>query len=180
MAKPAASPADETAAEAGDGEKNEDGATIIGTMNYRRVGNLDGAEVKKPGAQEPYPLCRIFGRATNVIVIEDPRKTGNTFYALGGSFQAINLHTGEVYASGKCFLPSGIHELVLEPLQGDSPASSVEFAFDLFSVRSGNLSGYSVIGKSLREVKMSDSMLAMKKNLPPVKLVTPPKQLTDK
>jgi hypothetical protein len=61
-------------------------------------------------------------------------KTGESehgpWYALTGQFKATNPHTGQVYMSGKCFLP----EVALDLLLGQvNQGNTVEFAFTIIA-----------------------------------------------
>ena len=73
----------------------------------------------------PKALYRVFGVTAGV-------KTGETQYgtwtAFVGEFQAVNVETGEVFNSGKCFLPEIVESGILVQL---AQAESVKFAFEI-------------------------------------------------
>ena len=115
------------------------------------------------------PLYRIMGRATGIKETKDTN--GEVIYGLTGSFEGTNLVTGETMRSGVAFLPPGIHEMILEPLDKEladaQPGQEVElqFGFDIFTVAAPNKAGYTYAATDLFPTKRIDPFEAMKAEL---------------
>lgn len=115
------------------------------------------------------PLYRIMGRATGIKETKDVN--GEVIYGLTGSFEGTNLVTGETMRSGVAFLPPGIHEMILEPLDHalaeavQGQAVELQFGFDIFTVASPNKAGYSYAATDLFPTKRVDPFEEMKAEL---------------
>jgi len=76
--------------------------------------------------QETMDLMRVIGVASGV-------KTGTSdhgdWVALLGNFKATNLVTGEIFQSGKCFLPDIASDMIAPVVSSGQP---VEFAIDIY------------------------------------------------
>ena len=112
-------------------------------------------------------VLRVYGKARGI-------KTGQTQYgtwtAFIGSFRAVNLATGESFASSKIFLPNQAEEMLLGVL-GDNEV--VDFGFDIGVMENdASATGYEFTVKPLLQPKEEDDPLAeMAKMLPaPVKV----------
>lgn len=98
---------------------------------------------------EPATLARLRGicKGTVLRVIPSQTKGGadQEFIGIVGSFEAVNLETGEVFQSGVLYLPGGIHEMIISVLQGmpEDEAAEVKFIVDLIAVPAKNPRGYS-------------------------------------
>jgi len=119
---------------------------IVSKLSNATLG-CDPLIVKGKAAGTKAPMYRIMGRATGIKEAKDTN--GEVIYGLTGSFEGTNLVTGQVMRSGVAYLPPGIHEMILEPLDkeiaaaGAGEAVALEFAFDVFAVAAPNKSGYS-------------------------------------
>jgi hypothetical protein len=107
------------------------------------------------GSKEAVRLCVIGGKADGVKVGED--STGRPWSALTGSFEGVNLETGEVFGSGKLFLPSGIQESV-ESVVKHNEGKAVSFALELRAVKASNPIGYSYQAVSLMPAAAVDEL----------------------
>lgn len=103
-------------------------------------------------------VCRIFGIASDVKVKKMPN--GDIFEAIVGNFEAINAETGEVFGSGILYLPSGLHERVLEPLKnGDS---TIQFGLEISAFPADNPAGYSWKAKQIVKPDQADPLAALR------------------
>jgi hypothetical protein len=107
------------------------------------------------------PLARIYGTLNEVRYQVDKDK-GLNYVFFVGSFEAINMQDGEVYRSGKLFLPKGISELV-ETAVNKNPNESIEFAFEVRSIKATNPAGYSYKVLALKSPEKTDELAALRK-----------------
>lgn len=137
-----------------------DSAEFLTKLTLKAIGcnpRRAATEVKK------VPLAHIFGIATGTKVKTDTK--GDSFEAIEGNFEAVNLATGAVYRSGLLFLPGGIHETVTKQLQ--EPGRSVQFALEISAIPASNPIGYSYSAKSLIKEEGADPLAAMRLALAP-------------
>lgn len=124
------------------------------------------------------PLARVMGIARGIV--QKVAQDGGPVYGLTGQFEGTNVQTGQVYQSGVIYLPPGVHEMVLEPLDkaiadGDK-AASITFALDIFSVPAANKAGYTYESADLAAAKRVDPLADLKaaiENKPLPKLEAP-------
>jgi hypothetical protein len=91
---------------------------------------------------------KILGRVTGVLT--DERPDGTMFDVLTGNFEATN-KDGEVYASGRCFLPIGFDEGIINSIKGKENAPEIQFAVSVDVIRANNAQGYSYSMETLFE-----------------------------
>lgn len=111
----------------------------------------------------------ITGQVTEYRVTKGKNDDGteSEFYALIGRFKAEN-YAGDTFRSGVCYLPAGLHEIVLERLAvvkqnaarfGD--VRGVEFAFKIDAIpapNSFNPSAYAYRAKSRTAISKADPL----------------------
>lgn len=124
--------------------------------------------VGKEGEGGEVPLARLVGKAGGIV--EKVGKNGDAVYGLTGTFRGINLQNGKVFTSAVLYLPGGVQEMILLPLDnaltgteenpGD-PTSSIEFGFDVFSYPAANPIGYSYSARDLFPAKRIDPLAAL-------------------
>lgn len=122
------------------------------------------------GKDEPavkVPICRIYGKADGTKATED-KVTGTIHVALTGLFEGENLKTGDIYRSGKLYLPKGVHEMVESAVAKlDSKAGdTVNFALEISVVTATNPIGYSYESKNLIATKETDELESLRNELP--------------
>ena len=107
-------------------------------------------------------ILRVYGKARGTK--SDVSQYG-TWTAFIGSFRAVNLVTGEEFASSKIFLPNQAEEMLLGVLGGNDV---VDFGFDIgVSENETSATGYEFTVKPLLQPKEEDDPLAqMAKMLP--------------
>lgn len=119
---------------------------IVSKLSNATLG-CDPLVVKDKAKGTKAPMYRVLGRATGIKEAKDTN--GEVIYGLTGSFEGTNLLTGQVMRSGVAYLPPGIHETILEPLDkalaedATNQGVTIVFAFDIFAVAAPNKSGYS-------------------------------------
>lgn len=107
-------------------------------------------------------LARVFGIATEVKAKEDAK--GQIFEAISGTFEGVNLETGESFRSGLLFLPGGLHETVTAQLR-QGPAA-VKFSLEISAIPASNPIGYSYSAKSLIPDIGQDALADLRQALP--------------
>lgn len=127
-----------------------------------------GANPKEATVAEGEPnksvfMCRIMGiaRGIKAAVGQD----GDPVFGLTGQFEGQNAK-GASYSSGVCYLPSGIQELIQDPLEaainaGDKTAA-ITFTMDLFAVTATNKAGYSFRAELLSDAEREDPFKALR------------------
>jgi hypothetical protein len=137
--------------------------TLVTKLSMKTVCNGSPDAPKKD--EPPKKLARFYGIATGV-------KTGESamgpWTALLGSFRGINFDTGEMFQSGKCFLPNVALNMITPQLL-KSENQGVSFAFDI-SVRRDETSAtkYIYTADPIMDAEESDplEMLTKKINSP--------------
>lgn len=141
--------------------------SIISKMSVKTL----GCNPRLARDEQRRPLCRIYGMATGTKVQED-KVQGNIFVSLTGNFEGVNLENGEVYRSGKLYLPNGIHEVIESAVKklADGAGESVQFALEIHSVIATNPIGYSYEAKNLVRAEIADELETLRGKLPEVKV----------
>lgn len=106
-------------------------------------------------------LMIVYGQAQGSIVGENDY---GEHVALVGTFEAVNLSTGEVFSAPKCFIPAGYDKMIAQRL-GDGKTTAVDFAFEI-SVKapSGESNQrYEYIVKPVRGTDAVDPLAATRK-----------------
>jgi len=105
----------------------------------------------------PVALARIFGIAKKYDVLTT---TFGDSTRIIGDFEGINLKTGEVYKSTKCFLPPVISEIMVNALDArEEGDSALEFALEIgaqYSEKGGH--GYAYTVKPLVKTQTRDAL----------------------
>lgn len=106
----------------------------------------------------PKALYRVFGIAVGT-------KTGSSNYGdwscFVGEFQAVNLHTGEIFNSSKCFLPEIVDAGILTQLS-QAEGGGVKFAFEIgIQPNEDIVIGYEYTAKSLLQVQPNNFLAEM-------------------
>lgn len=123
------------------------------------------------------PMVRIMGIARGIKAAVG--NDGDPVFGLTGQFEGVNIETGETAQSGVLYLPSGIQELIQDPLEsainaGDKTAA-VQFAVDLYAVSATNKAGYSFEADNLAAPEREDPFAALRTALEGKKLPALPK-----
>ena len=136
---------------------------ILPKISVKTVG-ADGAAAKV--YKKDVPLMRVWGQARNIKATTG--NDGSPVFGLTGAFRATNIAEKKEFASAVLYLPGGILEMILDPLEqilnGDDKAAKqngVEFAFDIFSLPATNKAGYTFKAASLIESRQTDPLAAM-------------------
>jgi hypothetical protein len=107
-------------------------------------------------------MCRIMGIARNVkgAVGQD----GDPVFGLTGQFEGTN-NKGVTMSSGVCYLPSGIQEMIQDPLEAliaTDKTAAITFTMDLFAVTAGNKAGYSFAAELISDAQREDPFAALR------------------
>lgn len=128
----------------------------------------------------PIPIARIYGTVDDSKVI-DSDKTGKPSIQFFGTFEGVNLQTGEVFESSKLFLPrivEDVLETAIHPSNGEK-RSNIAFAFELSTGAGESPVGYVFSAKNLRKLQENDPLAELRAELnashPVVKSAMPAK-----
>ena len=91
---------------------------------------------------------KILGRVKGILT--DERPDGTMYDVLTGNFEATN-KDGEMYESGRCFLPIGFDESIINAIKGKENAPEIQFAVSIDVIRAANAQGYSYSMETLYE-----------------------------
>lgn len=105
------------------------------------------------------PLAIVFGNATGVKMVK--ALNGDTFEALRGDFESTSLETGEIFKSGILYLPTGIHDRILEKLKAN-PDTVIQFAIQLSAIPANNPQGYSWKATNRAKIDEADPLAALR------------------
>ena len=109
-------------------------------------------------------LMQVIGIARK---IEIGTSTYGDWVKFRGSFEAVNLQTGEVYSSANCFLPKIAQDLILDGIESliDKGSVEVSFAFQINSKPANSAIGYEYEVKPLIETAKNDALEELRKVL---------------
>lgn len=123
-------------------------------------------------AQRRWPLMRVYGVARGIKEVKSNNRTTGAVdihLAIQGDFRAVNMKTGVRYASGLLYLPAGIHDLILAPLQQAKEANAsaeLEFGLDVYSRVTSSPAGYGYVAVMLGEdPTVKDAMATLEERL---------------
>lgn len=100
-------------------------------ITLKTVGITDPETLVLSGKKKNVPVMRVYGLLRSAT--EKITDIGKSM-TLAGDFEAVNVLTGEVFKSGKCYLPSIAEGPITEMLfqaQEKDPKASVKFALDI-------------------------------------------------
>ena len=129
-----------------------------------------------PDTQRELSLGTLIGKATGVVRRTLP--TGEVMEGIGGTFAFQPSDDGDVISSGVLWLPSGVDNLVLDPLRASEGTGSnavINIAFEIKVIRADNPAGYSYAFRPLLEetVKVEDDPLGALRGLLPTRSTAP-------
>jgi hypothetical protein len=111
--------------------------------------------VPSPPEKGTKALMIVYGQAQGSVT--DQNDYGE-YTALVGTFEAVNLSTGEVFAAPRCFLVGGFDKMIAQRL--DKGAEAVDFAFEVGIKAPGDDSNqkYEYVIKAIRDPKSKDPL----------------------
>lgn len=137
---------------------------VISKITMATIGCKPTAVVALPEDQKELAIARLYGKLSEVRFQDDKTK-GQIYTFFVGNFEAVNMQTGEVFKSGKMFLPKGISELVEDGVKkgrAADPNASISFAFQVNSIKANNPIGYSYKILQLKAVEPEDELKAIR------------------
>jgi hypothetical protein len=134
--------------------------SIISKITMATIGCKPGLVAALPDGQNELPIARLYGKLTKVGYQED-KASGQTYTYFVGTFEAVNMQSGEVFRSGKMFLPKGISELV-EQAVNKNEGAAVSFAFQVNSIKANNPIKYSYKVLALKSPEAEDELKAIR------------------
>lgn len=156
---------------------SETEVTLLPKMSIKTMG-ANGAIVHVTKTKTP--VIRVYGVARNIKSATG--SNGDPVFGLVGQFEGINIADKTTYQSSVLYLPNGIQELIMDPLEvilnGDdklAKAQGVQFALDIFAVPDGNKAGYTFNAAFASDVGRADPLEAMRKSLKSAALPALPK-----
>lgn len=142
-------------------------ASVFGKVKNAFVFGIN-PETKKNNETPDNPVVqvmRVYGNATGFEI-----KSGDLgdSFKFSGSFEAVNLSSGEVFKSSTCFLPATAAGLLAGALDG---AQSVQFGFDIAAkFREDVAIGYEYMITPLVDSSASDPLSMLAASLPPLQI----------
>lgn len=148
-------------------QNTNDTATILSKLSIGTMGLKGASILGRPAEERSIKLATIYGQVGGFKKVED-KLSGVTHEPLTGIFEGIShLDNGKLYQSGILYLPVGSHDQLLDAAKKlMSESDSVDFALDIFAVRSTNAAGYTYEAKSLMKPVGVDPLDAIRKQLP--------------
>lgn len=139
--------------------------SYVAKLTIKSIGCKPDMVKTLPDSEKKFPLCRIYGKVSDVRTKEDTKNAGSWFTYFAGTFEAINLQDGEIYRSGVLYLPKGISEMMegsFKNIQAQDKNASVHFAFEVSSVKATNPIGYSYEARALVKPEKEDELAALR------------------
>lgn len=154
-------------------EGTSDPMQVISKITIATVG---GNPAAAKAENRRIPICAIYGKATDVKMVEDPTRKGpdgqtKEWKALAGAFQAVNLQNGQEFMSGVLYLPDAFQTMALTLVEkqnesrtrrGMAHFQGVEFAYQIDAIPAKNPSGYSYVLRSLLPPRKADPLAALR------------------
>lgn len=139
-------------------------SSIISKITVASIGCKPGeVNAKENEGITELPLARLYGTLDAAKPQVDVA-SGRTDIVFVGNFEAINMQTGEVFKSGKMYLPKGLSELV-EGEVNKNPGTAIAFAFELRSIKANNPAKYSYKALPLVSPEKSDALSALRERV---------------
>src|ERR1017187_42639 len=144
-----------------------DAPTDVIVLSKLSVANI-GANAKAilafpPESKEVNRLALAVGQASGLKHVED-KVRGVTHCALLGNFEFTNLASGKLFRSGVCYLPPGVHDMVVSAVKSlEDESQSVTFALEISTVRDSCPAGYTYQSRNLIPVIASDPLTELRK-----------------
>lgn len=152
--------------------------TILGKLTLKEMGCNPAMVKTLPEGEKQYPLARIYGIASGVRTQEDRIQAGKIHTFFVGQFEGVNLNTGELFTSGKMYLPAGLSEMFeqfVTKALADDAKTQIQFGFEIASQKASNPIGYSYVAAPFHKPEKNDALAALRraiKALPAVKQKT--------
>jgi hypothetical protein len=121
------------------------------------------------------PLFQVIGQAYGT-------REGNSDYgkwtALVGTFEAVNLITGEIFAAPECFLPEPFNGMLAGKLNGASKVNAVDFAYEIGVKEPGPDATvqYEYTCKPIHDPTAGDPLKALRARIPKFAALAPPEK----
>lgn len=154
------------------------------TADFSIISKLTVAQMKlNPTAaktnEKKTLLGRIYGIASGIKTVK--AANGDVHFALTGDFRGTNAESGDNYRSGVLYLPSGIHEMVQDAVDGGLDDNGkpvyreVKFGIDLFAVPANNPIGYSYQATPVIQATEADPLAELEAEMAEAKPLPAPK-----
>lgn len=154
-------------------DTKDQGPTILTKMSIGTMGAPGKKLLGQSDDVKSLHVARIYGLAQGLKTKEN-KNTGDVYVSIIGSFEGINVETGEVFQSAVLYLPAGIHEMLEAPLRVKD-AKPIEFALDIAAVRATNAAGYSYAAKPVIKPQQNDALSALRNALSDAPALPAPK-----
>ena len=136
---------------------------VLSKMSVKHLGRSGKEAAKLPQGDltAELPLVQIAGWAKGTI-----QKVGlndDLVEGLVGEFTGINLESGEIFQSGVCYLPPGMHEQLLAAAKGlEAGQSTSVFALQINCRQATNKAGYEYVGHMLEQPAEDDPLAKLR------------------
>lgn len=134
-----------------------------------------GGKMKKDWIPEKgsKPLFQVIGQAYG---IREGQGDYGKWTALVGTFEAVNLITGEFFAGPECFLPEPFNSMLANKLKGPEKVNAVDFAYEIGVSPPGpdDTVQYVYTCKPIHDPTAGDPLKALRSRLPSFKALPAP------
>ena len=119
-------------------------------------------EKKVEAPSKATPLYRVYGIARGV---RSGESQFGIWTALVGSFEAIRIDDGAVFAGIQCFLPEPMNGMIADKLRHDSETKEVQFAVEVGIKPSDVPVGYEYTSKPIVDVEQADALAGLREKV---------------
>jgi hypothetical protein len=134
---------------------------LVSKIRPKNLGNPKVAAAfsdEEMAAQKIYWLGTILGKASGTKKTVDPKDDTKISWALTGFFEGRPTDPSKpVLRSGICWLPGGIHEMVVAAVQGLPAGEVLPFSYVIGTKRDTNAVGYSYVIDDNGIIKQEDA-----------------------
>lgn len=142
---------------------------IISKLRAKNLGNpkvAAGFSEQDGAAGKIHWLGIIMGKASGTKPHKDPKDETIISHSLTGFFEGTPADTTKPkMRSGICWLPGGIHEMILEQVNSADEGAVVEFAFKIGTRLATNAAGYEYVTDPIGEAEQADPLADMRLRL---------------
>lgn len=140
--------------------------SYIAKLTIKAIGCKPQAVTALPDGEDKVALCRVYGNVQDVRVKESSTIAGSFETEFKGNFEAVNMQTGEVFRSGRMYLPKGISDVLeqgFKAITKDDATASTEFGFEIRAIKASNPIGYSYEAQALQKAAKVDELASLRK-----------------
>lgn len=131
--------------------------SLVSKITLKSIGVQPKPQTIKENDAEK-PLCVIYGRVQKYDIATSNFGESGRFH---GAFEAVNAATGELFKSGKAFLPGVVESLMMDAVNA-ADGGSVDFALEIGVKPANSATGYEYTVRPLQKLAVSDELQALR------------------